>query len=131
MNRRVLIFGTFDGVHEGHRFLLREAKKLGERLIVVVARDVCVQRLKGKNPTYREGERRKRIQEEAGVDVATLGDAKLGRYRVLKTMKPDAIALGYDQDALRTDLKRWMRETHNRFPLVSIKRYVGPTGRKC
>ena len=37
--KRVLIFGTFDGIHEGHLNLFKQAKKYGDYLIVVVGRD--------------------------------------------------------------------------------------------
>lgn len=36
---RVMVFGVFDGLHPGHRAFLRQARKKGDKLIVVVARD--------------------------------------------------------------------------------------------
>ncbi|MDY6931735.1 MAG: adenylyltransferase/cytidyltransferase family protein, partial [Halobacteriota archaeon] len=39
---RVLATGTFDILHPGHLTYFREAKKLGDELIVIVARDVNV-----------------------------------------------------------------------------------------
>jgi len=42
----VLVFGTFDGLHDGHRFFLTEARKLGDRLIASVATDEIVERIK-------------------------------------------------------------------------------------
>ena len=47
--KKVMTFGTFDGVHQGHENLLTQAKKLGNELIVVVAQDATVLKLKGKN----------------------------------------------------------------------------------
>jgi len=38
--------GTFDLLHMGHIYYLREAKKLGDKLAVVVATDSTVRRLK-------------------------------------------------------------------------------------
>ena len=45
--RRVMVFGSFDPLHDGHRSLFRQARKHGDELVVVVARDVNIARLKG------------------------------------------------------------------------------------
>jgi cytidyltransferase-like protein len=42
----VMTFGTFDVFHPGHRFYLTEARKLGNRLIVIVALDSTVEKIK-------------------------------------------------------------------------------------
>jgi len=42
----VMTFGTFDMFHPGHRYYLSEARKYGDILIVVVALDATVERLK-------------------------------------------------------------------------------------
>jgi FAD synthetase len=44
--RVVMTFGTFDLLHPGHLHYLSEAKKLGDYLITIVARDATVERLK-------------------------------------------------------------------------------------
>lgn len=88
----VMAFGCFDVLHEGHKHYLREAKKLGGNLIVVVARDANA----GRKLLYSEEERRKTIEELTFVDVAVLGDEKK-TYAVLKKFKPKTIVLGYDQ----------------------------------
>ena len=47
--RRVLASGVFDLIHDGHLRFLEEAKKMGGKgaeLVVVVARDSTVRRLK-------------------------------------------------------------------------------------
>ena len=43
----VMAFGTFDVLHPGHHFYLEQARKLGDNLVVVVARDANVKKLKG------------------------------------------------------------------------------------
>ena len=35
--KKVMCFGTFDGVHKGHEYYLHEARKLGDYIVVVVA----------------------------------------------------------------------------------------------
>ncbi|MCJ2563189.1 MAG: adenylyltransferase/cytidyltransferase family protein, partial [Candidatus Thermoplasmatota archaeon] len=43
---RVMASGVFDLLHTGHLHYLEEAKKLGDELIVVVARDSTVRKEK-------------------------------------------------------------------------------------
>ena len=43
---KVMATGTFDLLHMGHIYFLKEAKKLGDTLCVVVATDVTVRKLK-------------------------------------------------------------------------------------
>ena len=53
--KTVMTFGTFDLAHPGHIFYLNEAKKLGDKLITVIARDAnlkkrfCIQKLNAYN----------------------------------------------------------------------------------
>ncbi|MEM2913737.1 MAG: adenylyltransferase/cytidyltransferase family protein, partial [Candidatus Bathyarchaeia archaeon] len=57
----VLAEGTFDLLHYGHVYYLTNAKKLGgekSKLIVIVARDKTVERLKGRKPIIPEDQRR-------------------------------------------------------------------------
>ena len=42
INKTIAIFGVFDGIHDGHLFFIREAKKQGNRLVAIVARDEVV-----------------------------------------------------------------------------------------
>ena len=46
--KTVMAFGTFDLMHPGHEYFLRQAKKRGDYLIAVIARDSTVKKLKGK-----------------------------------------------------------------------------------
>lgn len=90
------MFGTFDGVHEGHRYLFREAKKHGDRLCVVVALDATVRQVKGRDPRFGEQERLRDVAAQAGVDEALLGNPG-DKYAVIEQVRPDVICLGYDQ----------------------------------
>ncbi|MEM2588044.1 MAG: adenylyltransferase/cytidyltransferase family protein, partial [Candidatus Bathyarchaeia archaeon] len=57
----VLAEGTFDLLHYGHVYYLTNAKKAGgegSKLVVVVARDKTVERLKGWKPVIPEGQRK-------------------------------------------------------------------------
>lgn len=94
--KTVMAFGTFDYLHPGHIFYLEQARKLGDKLIVVVAKDINVTRIKGKAPRQNENIRLARIKELDIVDKTLLGNEK-DRLRVVEENQPDVIALGYDQ----------------------------------
>jgi FAD synthetase len=92
---KVMATGTFDLLHMGHIYYLKEAKKLGDKLVVVVARDSTVRKLKHE-PITPEEMRLDIIKELKIVDDATLGHED-DMYATVKEIKPDIIALGYDQ----------------------------------
>ena len=96
--RRVIAFGTFDLLHEGHRFFLREAKKLGNELVVVVARDSTVEAVKGQKPDHSERGRLSAVEKLSFVDRAVLGMDFGQRFKVVKEIRPDVVAMGYDQE---------------------------------
>jgi cytidyltransferase-like protein len=102
--KKVLVFGAFDGVHDGHRDLFRQAKLHGDYLVVAVAADNIVQELKHRLPKLTLDERIAAVAQEPGVDEAVAGDELLGSYNIVKSHAPDIIALGYDQENLRDDL---------------------------
>lgn len=92
---RVLVFGTFDRLHPGHRFLLEWAEARGE-LHVVVARDSNVLRLKGKPPEQGEDERAQAIREAFPGAAVHLGH-ETDFLLPVRTVRPDLVLLGYDQ----------------------------------
>jgi FAD synthetase len=109
MTKRVLVFGTFDVLHLGHRDFFRQARALGDELFVVVARDATVQKLKGFTTQEPEQERLRSVQQCPEVTNAQLGRAG-DKYKVIEEIRPDIIALGYDQryyaDALPAELAK-------------------------
>ncbi len=100
-----MVFGTFDGLHEGHRAFLKEAGAHGDYLIAVIPADVIVEHLKGHLPKLNLAERFENLKKEDKVDEVVVGDEKLGTWEVVKKHKPDIIAIGYDQYTLRKDLE--------------------------
>jgi len=105
----VLATGAFDLLHYGHLDFLEEAKKAGgrnARLIVIVARDKTVEARKGKRPVVPEDQRRALIEALKPVDDAILGYEDMNYEAVIEKLKPDVIAVGYDQ----LDIKRSVEE---------------------
>ena len=109
--KTVLTSGAFDLIHYGHIRLLEEAKRLGgpdARLVVIVARDETIHRLKGLPPVIPEDQRRAVVEALKVVDEALLGYETLDMATVIDRVKPDIIAVGYDQDSIsRTEMCRW------------------------
>ncbi|MFA7309429.1 MAG: adenylyltransferase/cytidyltransferase family protein [Candidatus Paceibacterota bacterium] len=97
--KRVMVFGTFDMLHEGHLDLFRQARALfpDTYLIVSVARDSSALRIKGRAPHNSETARFALVEACDLVDEAVLGDTQ-GYMGHIKAARPDVIALGYDQE---------------------------------
>ena len=116
---RIMVFGTFDMVHEGHVDFFKQARALAHstssgqasdpHLIVSLARDGTVKRIKGERPRRSEAERRSLLERNTLVDEVVLGQED-GYIEHIIEAKPDIIALGYDQhgeyvDRLEKDLR--------------------------
>lgn len=91
---RVLATGTFDILHPGHLTYLEEARKLGDELWVIVARDVHVKHKPP--PLMPEKQRLRMVAALKAVDRALLGSSR-DIFEFLPDIRPDVIALGPDQ----------------------------------
>ncbi|PIP23626.1 MAG: FAD synthase [Candidatus Nealsonbacteria bacterium CG_4_10_14_0_2_um_filter_38_17] len=107
--RKVLVFGTFDGLHQGHLCFFKQAGKKGDYLIVVVARDITVKKVKNHLPIRNEKRRLKEVQQCKLVNEAILGH-KNNPYRIIEEINPDVICLGYDQKTFTKDLSKELRK---------------------
>jgi len=92
---RVMATGVFDLLHPGHIYFLAEARKLGDELWVVVARDSTARKFKHE-PITSEASRVQLVAALKPVDRALLGHEG-NIYDILDEIRPDIIALGYDQ----------------------------------
>ncbi len=124
----VLAEGTFDLLHYGHVYYLTNAKNLGgekSKLIVIVARDKTVERLKGKKPIIPEDQRRAIVEALKVVDEAILGYEEMDMAKVIEKVKPDIIALGYDKEEMEEKLKRYVKERNLNIEVVRLNRFEG------
>jgi len=115
--------GTFDLLHMGHIYYLREAKKLGDTLVVVVATDLTVQKLKH-NPITPQEIRLNLIKELKMVDEAYLGHED-DMYTIVQEIKPDIIALGFDQIHNDVEIKNELKKRTLDVKLVRLPKYEG------
>ncbi len=116
---RVMATGVFDLLHIGHLHYLREAKRLGDELVVVIATDETVRKRKH-NPIIPQDMRRELVEALKPVDRAVIGHAD-DPLKIVEEIDPDIIALGYDQDA--GDLERRLRERGIGAKVVRCTRY--------
>lgn len=127
--KTVLATGVFDLLHIGHVKFLQESKKRGgpgARLVVVVASDRTVFRRKRQRPILPEQQRRDLVAALRFVDRAMLGSENLDMIGVLKRVKPDTIAVGYDQQEIKRSLNRVLKKEGLKIRVVQIPRF-GPS----
>jgi FAD synthetase len=115
--KTVLVFGTFDMLHPGHIFFFKEARKQGDRLVVVIARDLTVKQVKGSFPQNNEMTRLEEVKKIEEVDDAMLGSSTDDKLEIIEKIKPDVICLGYDQKAFAENLEDELVK-RNLFPEV-------------
>ena len=120
---KVLVFGSFDLLHEGHKHFFNEAKKLGNTLYVVVAKDSSIKSFKGHESNFNEDERVEHIKKLGIVDDVRLG-YEGDKWKIIEEIKPDIIALGYDQDSYTKGLEKGMRDRNLKVKIVRLSSYM-------
>lgn len=99
-----MVFGTFDLVHPGHVHFLEQAKKLGDYLVVVIARDETVLKVKGRLPEHTAEDRKRMIARLGIAHKVVLGNLD-DKFKVVREEDPSVIALGYDQKSIVENLE--------------------------
>lgn len=120
--KKVLAFGTFDHFHAGHESYLKQAKSLGDSLIVIISRDETVKRIKGRLPDHSEKQRLAIVKANGVADKAALGEHG-DKYEVIRRFKPAVIALGYDQFTFTFQLKKFLIDEKIDAKIVRMKPY--------
>jgi len=112
-----MVFGTFDGLHKGHLSYFKQARKYGDYLIAVVARNKKILEQKKHLPKYNESDRVQNIKKCDLVDKAILGNKRI--YDVIEKYKPNIVCFGYDQKA---DVNFFKKEFSN-IKIIRLKPY--------
>jgi len=120
MKIKVIIFGTFDIVHMGHIHMFKQAREYGDRLIVVVGRDKNVEKAKGIAPLHSEKERVEFLKNIKLIDEVELGFED-DKYQIIKKIKPDVIALGYDQTVDESELREYVKQLGLKAEVIRLK----------
>ncbi len=122
----VVASGVFDLLHLGHVRFLEDAKKAGgpkAKLIVIIAKDSTVEKTKGRKPIMSEDQRVALVQSLKVVDQAVLGYEGLDIGEVISRIKPDIIALGYDQAEMEKEVKDYITAHKAEISIVRIGKY--------
>jgi len=122
----VLAAGVFDLLHLGHVKFLEEAKKAGgenAELIIIVARDITVENRKGEKPVMSENQRRALVESLEVVDNAILGYEEFSICKVIERIKPDVIALGYDQRGIGEIVRKTIADKGLKIKIVKIGKF--------
>ena len=104
--------GCFDIIHSGHVKYLRQAKALGDILIIGLNSDASVSRIKPKRPINPESHRAEVLSSLDMVDYVALFDEDTP-YELIKFLKPDILVKGGDwkkEDIVGSDIAK---ETHS------------------
>ena len=117
----VMASGTFDLLHMGHIYYLKESKKLGDKLLVVVACDETVKKLKHE-PVTSEQLRLDLIKELKVVDDAFLG-RKDDMFAIVEELKPDIIALGFDQIHDTLQIEKELKKRKQSAKIVRLPKF--------
>jgi FAD synthetase len=122
----VLASGVFDLLHLGHVKFLEEAKKAGgpdAQLVVVIARDSTVEKTKGRKPIMPEDQRCSLVESLKVVDKAMLGYENLNIGEVIEDIKPDVIALGYDQEDMMKQVLDYVNKNKISVKVVRVGKF--------
>ncbi len=124
--RIVLASGVFDLLHLGHVRFLEEAKKAGgknAKLLVIIARDTTVQKMKGRKPVMPENQRLSLVKSLRIVDEAILGFEDFDIGDIIERIKPDIIALGYDQGDVEAQVCKYVNKHGLNVKIVRLGKF--------
>ena len=122
----VLASGVFDLLHLGHVRFLEDAKRAGgknAKLTVIIARDSTVEKTKCRKPIMSQDQRCALVESLKVVDEAVIGYEGLEIGEVIEKIKPDFIALGYDQANMEKEVKEYIEGHKLPVQVVRIGKY--------
>lgn len=98
--------GCFDIIHIGHIHYLKEAKKLGNILVIGLNSDTSIRTIKPNRPIISEQERAVILSALEMVDYVTLFNEETA-YNLIKFLQPDVLVKGGDwekKDIIGSDI---------------------------
>ncbi len=97
-NGKKIVFtnGCFDILHAGHVTYLKQAKQLGDYLVVAINDDASITRLKGPGRPVNNVDQRLAVLAGVGAVDWVLSFADSTPERLLKKLKPDVLVKGGD-----------------------------------
>ena len=120
--KTVMTFGSFDVVHPWHIYYLSEAKKYGDQMITIVARNTTIVKFKWKKPLFDEEKRLNDIKRLNISDIVELWH-ETDMLHAIKKYKPEVIALWYDQNSFIHHLSEYLLKNKLKTAVVTIDSY--------
>ena len=123
--KRILAAGKFDILHLGHLAYLEQAKELGGdegELVVVIALDKTIEQERGAPPVFPQEQRRRIVESLEVVDKAILGYDTTDHTEIVLDVKPDIVALGYDQQTDVDALQKLIYERGLKTKIVRLEK---------
>lgn len=119
---KIMAFGTFEILHPGHEYFLKKAKQLAKNsfLIVSIARDINVKKIKGFFPINNEKKRAANLKKSGWADKVILGSLTDYLKPIIKE-SPQIIALGYDQRVYTENLRKKLAEKDLKVKVIRVK----------
>jgi len=119
---KIMVFGTFDGLHAGHLHFFQQARNRvpNPYLIVSIARDINVFKIKNFHPILKERSRLNLVKKCPLVDKVVLSGLHKHLPHILKE-RPDIIALGYDQKDYTKNLKKDLKNKGLNVKIIRLK----------
>ncbi|MFA6091169.1 MAG: riboflavin kinase [Candidatus Gracilibacteria bacterium] len=117
----VLTFGTFDILHPGHEYYLKNAKMHGDKIVMILATDANVLRFKNRLPRNNQEMRLQNIQQSFQfLDTVLIGEGN-NPFQWLEIYKPKVICLGYDQMGFSDKLDTYIEKENLDTKVVRIQ----------
>ena len=115
----VLTGGVYDIIHPGHIYTLKKSKKMGDVLIISIATDERVKKIKNRMPLNNEKRRVNLVSAIKYVDYALVGSEK-SIFNTVKKIKPDIITIGYDQRHNIIEVKKLIVKNKMKIKVVKL-----------
>lgn len=121
---KIMVFGTFDGLHQGHLNFFNQARNLvrDSFLIASIARDRNVLKIKGRHTFLSEKKRAGLVKKSGLVNKVVLAGLKRHIPHIIKE-RPDIIALGYDQKVYVKNLTKDLKSKGIFAEIIRLKPY--------
>lgn len=118
-NRKVVFTnGCFDLLHSGHVHIFREAKKLGDALVVAVNEDESVRKIKGgSRPIFPLEERLEVLEAIEDIDYL-ISFSEETPQRVIAALLPDVLVKGGDWAPEEVVGKREVEDAGGRVAII-------------
>ena len=117
----VVATGVFEVLHPGHIAYLAESRRLGDRLVVIVASDETVRRMKGR-VAVPQRQRLAVVKSLKVVDDAVVGHGR-DMMSPIRRLKPDVVTVGHDQRFKVSEVRRMLGRAGVKARVVRIKKY--------